>query len=117
MSKSKEDSSIEEEKRAEREFITPLMLASLNMDTLTGKGVELVDLMKRRKIRILCLQETRWKGAKAREMGCGYKLYYNGRDGHRNGVGIMLEPELMETVIEVNQVSWIKLELNGTVVV
>ena len=77
-SKAKEDSSMEEEKREERESITPLMLASPNVGMLTGKGAELVDLMKRRKVSILHLQETRWKGAKAREMGCGYKLYYNG---------------------------------------
>ena len=92
-------------RREQRKFIIPLALTSLNVGTLTGKGAELVDLMKRRKISILCLQETRWKGAKAREMRREYKLYYNGSDGCRNGVGIMLEPELKERVIEVSRVS------------
>ncbi|VDO95796.1 unnamed protein product [Heligmosomoides polygyrus] len=44
--------------------------------------------MKQRRIRVLCLQETRWKGAKARKIGEGVKLYYNGEDTKRNGVGI-----------------------------
>ena len=52
-------------------------------------------------------------------MGSGYKLYYNGNDECKNGVGIMLDSELKEGMIEVNRVSdrviWIKLELNGTV--
>ena len=49
-----------------------------------------------RKIRKLCLQETRRRGAKAREMRSGYKLYYNGNNGRRNGVGTMLDSELKE---------------------
>ncbi|XGW34800.1 hypothetical protein V3C99_018654 [Haemonchus contortus] len=36
--------------------------------------------MKRRNTRVLCLQETRWKGAKGREIGKGVKPLYNGED-------------------------------------
>ncbi|KAK3561446.1 hypothetical protein QTP86_002827 [Hemibagrus guttatus] len=36
-----------------------------------GKGRELADMMERRKMDILCVQETRWKGSKARSIGCG----------------------------------------------
>ncbi|VDP19338.1 unnamed protein product [Heligmosomoides polygyrus] len=54
---------------------------------LTGRSREVTELMKRRRIQVLCLQETRWKGAKAKEIGEGVMLYYNGEDTKRNGVG------------------------------
>ena len=34
-------------------------------------------------ISILCLQETKWKGSKARNIGGGCKLLYNGADGRK----------------------------------
>ncbi|KAK3564765.1 hypothetical protein QTP86_025281 [Hemibagrus guttatus] len=56
-----------------------------------GKGRELADVMERRKVDILCVQETRWKGSKARSIGTGFKLFYYGVDSKRNGVGCELE--------------------------
>ena len=82
-----------------------VVVASLNVGTMTGRGREVVDMMKRRKVDILCVQETKWKGSKAREMGDGYKLYYTGEDGRRNGVGIVLSPELKGGVLQVNRES------------
>ncbi|VDP55815.1 unnamed protein product [Heligmosomoides polygyrus] len=64
--------------RAERPRLKKLVrLGTLNVGTLTGRSREVADLLKRRRIQVLCLQETRWKGAKAREIGEGVKLYYN----------------------------------------
>ena len=60
------------------------------MDSTTGKGRELADIMERRRVDILCVQETKWKGSKARDIGCGYKLFYHGVDGRRNGVEVIL---------------------------
>ena len=34
------------------------------MGTMTGKGRELDELMVKRKVDILCVQETKWKGAR-----------------------------------------------------
>ncbi|KAK3541862.1 hypothetical protein QTP86_008193 [Hemibagrus guttatus] len=56
-----------------------------------GKGRELADMMERRKVDILCVQETRWKGNKARSIGAGFKLFYYEVDSKRNGVGCELE--------------------------
>jgi hypothetical protein len=39
--------------------------------------MEDVDLMERRKIHIMFLQETKWKGKKANKLGNGYKLFYS----------------------------------------
>ncbi|PIO65192.1 hypothetical protein TELCIR_13152, partial [Teladorsagia circumcincta] len=49
--------------------------------------------------------ETRWKGAKAREIGEGIKLYYNGEDTKRNGVAIAVAESLKDYVSAVNRVS------------
>ncbi|KAK3551047.1 hypothetical protein QTP70_011505 [Hemibagrus guttatus] len=66
-----------------------------------GKGRELADVMERRKVDILCVQETRWKGSKARSIGAGFKLFYYGVDSKRNGVGVVLKEEFVWNVLEV----------------
>ena len=69
-------------------------IGTLNVGSMTGRSRELADLMMRRRINILCVQETRWKGNKARELGEGCKLIYGGaNDQGRNGVGIILDNE------------------------
>ncbi|KAK3512209.1 hypothetical protein QTP70_001117 [Hemibagrus guttatus] len=66
-----------------------------------GKGRELADMMERRKVDILCVQETRWKGSKARSIGAGFKVFYYGVDSKRNGVGVVLKEEFVRNVLEV----------------
>ncbi|KAK3545979.1 hypothetical protein QTP70_018415, partial [Hemibagrus guttatus] len=85
--------------------------------TVRGKGRELADMMERRKVDILCVQETRWKGSKARSIGAGFKLFYYGVDSKRNGVGVVLKEEFLWNVLEVKRVSdrvmSLKLEIEG----
>ncbi|XP_037792770.1 uncharacterized protein LOC119588134 [Penaeus monodon] len=57
-----------------------------NVGTMTGKSRDIVDMMERRKLGVLCLQETKWKGSKARDLSAGYKLYFHGENGVRNDV-------------------------------
>ena len=52
-------------------------------------------MMQRRKVDIQCVQETRWKGSKAKCLGAGCKLFYHGVDGKRSGVGVNLEEEFI----------------------
>ncbi|KAK3556662.1 hypothetical protein QTP70_011926 [Hemibagrus guttatus] len=82
-----------------------------------GKGRELADMMERRKVDILCVQETRWKGSKARSIGAGFKLFYYGVDSKRNGVGVVLKEEFVRNVLEVKRMSdrvmSLKLEIEG----
>ena len=82
-----------------------IRVGTLNIGTMTGRGRELADMMERRNVDILCLQETRWKGSKARNIGGGCKIFYNGADGRKNGIGIVLREELAESVLEVKRVS------------
>ncbi|KAK3530520.1 hypothetical protein QTP86_027885 [Hemibagrus guttatus] len=89
----------------------------MNVGTMTGKGRELADMMERRKVDILCVQETRWKGSKVRSIGAGFKLFYYGVDSKRNGVGVVLKEEFVRNVMEVKRVSdrvmSLKLEIEG----
>ncbi|KAK3571762.1 hypothetical protein QTP86_018720, partial [Hemibagrus guttatus] len=73
--------------------------------------------MERRKVDILCVQETRWKGSKARSIGARFKLFYYAVDSKRNGVGVVLKEEFVRNVLEVKRVSdrvmSLKLEIEG----
>ena len=87
---------------------------------MTGRGKELADMMERRNVDILCLQKTKWKGSKARNIGGGCKLFYNGADRRKNGIEIVVREELAESVLEVKRISdrlmAIKLEVKGPIV-
>ena len=88
-----------------------------NLGTMTGKGRELADMMMKRKVDILCVQETKWTGSKARNIGDGCKIFYHGKDGRRNGVGVILSEEYIGRVFEVKRVSdrmmYMKLVIDG----
>ena len=102
------------------EVVNHVRIGTVNVGTMTGRGREIVDLMERRKIRILCVQETKWKGEKAKEMGGGYKLFYCGKTADRNGIGILLDQELKENVVSVKRVSdrimWMRLGIANEVI-
>ncbi|XP_008487382.1 uncharacterized protein LOC103524157, partial [Diaphorina citri] len=81
-------------------------IGTLNVGSMTGRGREVADLMARRRIQILTVQETRWKGNKAKELGDGYKLFYSGnKDSGRNGVGIILDNEMKTKVTNISRKS------------
>ena len=72
-----------------------LRITTLNVGSMTGKGMEIADFIARRRVNILCVQETRWKGNKAKELGNGYKLIYSGADDRgRSGVGVVLDQDI-----------------------
>ena len=81
-----------------------LRVVTMNVGTLMGRGREMVELMKMRRVIILFVQETRWKGNKAKEFCDGYKLYYSAAtaDGI-NGVGIIMSEKLKQYVTEVKR--------------
>ena len=78
-------------------------LGSLNVGTTSGKEVEVVEMMERRRLEVLCIQETKWKGDRARTMMGGYKLLHAGGDGRSNGVGIIVSEEIGNTVVRVER--------------
>ena len=68
-------------------------------------------------IEILCVQETKWAGSKAYGIGNGFKIFYHGHNSRRNGVGIIVSPDLKDKVIEVgrksDRVMHITVEIEG----
>lgn len=85
-----------------------MRVASLNIGTLTSRTEELAMMLRRRKIDVCTLQETKWSGAKAYDMerergNNGYKLFYNGNTRTRNGVGIAISEQFRDAVKEVNR--------------
>jgi len=81
-----------------------LRIGSWNIGTLTGKSIELAKILQKRKVNIACVQETRWAGTKARNAD-GYKLWYSGVVRGKNGVGILVDRDLRESVVEVRRVN------------
>ncbi|PKU79532.1 ataxia telangiectasia mutated family protein [Dendrobium catenatum] len=67
--------------------------------------MELIDIMIHRKLNILCIQETKWVGDKAKEIdSLGFKLWYSGRSRTRNGVGVIIDKSLKDNVIKINRI-------------
>jgi hypothetical protein len=50
---------------------------------------EIADLMSGRKIQILCVQETRWRGNKCKDNGDGCKLVNSGADSRGGMVRVL----------------------------
>ncbi|KAL4181416.1 hypothetical protein AMTRI_Chr12g271110 [Amborella trichopoda] len=68
-----------------------IRLATWNIRTLTCK------------INITCLQETKRKGEKAKEID-EYKLWYTGKDNNRNSLGIIVDKDLKDKVVNVDRI-------------
>ena len=73
-----------------------------NVGTMTGKAMEIADVLRRRKVDIACVQEVKWKRSKAINVGHGYKLFYHGDPSNRNGVGIILREERTKDILEIS---------------
>jgi hypothetical protein len=83
---------------------TKIHLGSWNVGSLTGKLRELVDTTTRRRVNILCIQETKWKGQKAKEVdNTGFKLWYTRTVANRNGVGVLIDKSLKNGVVGVRR--------------
>ena len=82
-----------------------MRLASWNIGSLTGKSIELLKSLHRRRISIACVQETKCVGAKVIVVD-GYKQWYLGSNKGKNGVGILVDKELVDSVVEVSRKSY-----------
>ena len=52
----------------------------------------------------MCVKEGKWAGEKTRIIEpWGYKLWYTSRDRNRNGVGVIIDKQLFEDVVEVRR--------------
>jgi exonuclease III len=75
-----------------------------NVGSLTGKLREVVDTMIRRRVNILCVQETKWKGQNAKEVkDTDFKLWYIGNTSTKNGIDIVLDKSLKDGVVDIKR--------------
>ena len=109
------------ERNEERKKAKKIMLkvGILNVGIMTEKGRKVAELMERRRVGVLCVQETRWKGSKAKCIGGGYKMWHCGNGNKRNGVGIVLKNDYVDKEIELWRISdmiiCMKMKLDGVV--
>jgi exonuclease III len=81
-----------------------LRVGTWNVESLTGKRREIVDTIIRRRVNILCVQETKWKGQKVKEVeDTDFKLWYTGTTANKNGVGIVLDKSLKDGVVDIKR--------------
>jgi exonuclease III len=84
--------------------LSRLRVGTWNVGSLTGKVREIVDTMIRRRVNILCVHETKWKGQKAKEVeDTGFKLWYTCTMANKNGVGIVLDKSLKDGVVDIKR--------------
>ena len=63
----------------------------------------MVELMERRRLEVLCVQETKWRGDRARVMVGGRKLLHARGGGRSSGVGIVISEEISKEVVRVER--------------
>jgi hypothetical protein len=76
-------------------------VGTINIVTLTGKIEEAIDVMKERKLEILGMSETKWKGCGEKNLREGYKLCWSGGLEGRNGVAFLVSPKAKEYIVQV----------------
>ena len=69
---------------------------------MSRKSREVEDVMMRR-VDVACVQEVRWKGERAREVGEDYNIYYVSESSGRNGVGVIVSSSMVDSVVEVKR--------------
>ena len=60
--------------------------------------------MRRRKVKVYCIQEVRWKGEGSRALQ-GYKLIWKGNSEGTAGVGVLVASELADRIIRVERIN------------
>ena len=74
-----------------------------NLGSVSEKGGEVCEELRKRKTDVYWLQEVRWRGQGARMLGMKgrrYKLWWYGKCDAVGGVGVMVKDELCVKVVE-----------------
>ena len=80
-----------------------LKIGTANVGSMNGRSGEVVDMLRRRKLDLCALQETKWKGSGTQVMD-GYKFFWQGGKGGA-GVGLMVADRWVDSVLEVKRVN------------
>jgi hypothetical protein len=85
-----------------------LRVGSVNVGTMSRRSGEIADMAARRRLDFCCVQETRWKGGSARNIGWDdgwYKFFWVGCEEGVAGVGVLVAERWIDSVVEVKRVS------------
>jgi len=85
-----------------------IRFATWNNGTMSGRSAEVVETLRRRKIDVCCVQETRWTGSGARVMGkgmSGYKFFWQGCKDGNTGVGLLISDRWIDRIIDVKRLN------------
>ena len=80
-------------------------MGTINCATLKDKEEEVVEMMKRRKLDVLGLAETRVRGEGRKIVHGDYTLVWKGKDDARHGVGILVSPDLAKGIERIHYIS------------
>lgn len=61
--------------------------------------------LKKRRVEIVCVQETKWKGTKSHDIGDGYEFICHGKTSGRNRVRIIFNESYQDFVTSVHHMS------------
>ncbi|XP_009776498.1 uncharacterized protein [Nicotiana sylvestris] len=81
-----------------------LRIGSWNVGTLTGNSKELAKILQKRRVSIAWVQETGWVGLSVKDAD-GHTLWYSIVERGKNGVCILVDRELRESMVEVRRVN------------
>ena len=77
-----------------------------NVGIMSGRGKEVCEELRKRRMNVCCLQEVRLRGQGARFMGVKgrrYKWWWSGNSDGTGGVGVLVKEELCEKVVEMRR--------------
>ncbi|MBV8233323.1 MAG: hypothetical protein JO329_25390 [Planctomycetaceae bacterium] len=77
-------------------------MGSVNIGTWNGRGLEVMDMFRRRRIQIGCLQEVRRKDDGV-EMIDGYKMFWAGNKDGTSGVAVVVAEDWADRVVRVHR--------------
>ena len=63
-----------------------------NVESMSGRGTEVCEELRKRRMDVYCLQEVRWRGQGGRFMGVKakrYKLWWSGNSDGTGDVGVL----------------------------
>jgi len=78
----------------------------LNIDSLTGRAGELVEVLAERRMDVVCVQETRWRGSGCRFFGATgrrCKLFWMGSKAKSDSVRISVAEKWVDGVVSVER--------------
>ena len=81
-------------------------VSTWNIDSLTGRAGELVKVLVERRMDVVCVQETWWRGSGCRFFGAvgrKYQLFWMGSKAKTDGIGIFVAEKWVDSVVSVER--------------